>query len=405
MGKRAKLGVSFLYFFALLASYSMLRPLRDEMAVKAGLSRLPWLFTGTFAAIAAATVLFARAAGRWRRGAFVPAMNFLFAVLFFGFALVFRSAPAFLPTVSAFYVSLNVFSLFAVSISWSLMSDLFDREAAKKCFGVVSAGGSAGALAGPAATAWLAPRFGPEAPLSIAAALLLVSAAASVALLRGVEAPPIGGGTFRGISRTFNSPFLRGIAAVLVCTSALSTVLYFAQAEIVARSFSTAAERTHLFASIDLGVNSLAILLQLFAAGPLIRRFGVGGALSAVALLVTLGFAGLAAFPGLPAVVVLMVAHRAGHFAIGRPARELLFVSLDAEARYKAKCFIDTIVYRGSDASSAWLLAALHSGGVSTAETVACAVPLGLAWAAASFRLGRRWERREAPWRRWEAAG
>ncbi|MGH9440974.1 MAG: NTP/NDP exchange transporter [Thermoanaerobaculia bacterium] len=391
ISRRARL--SFLYFFALLASYSLLRPLRDEMSVREGVGKLPWLFSGTFVAIGLCVALFGWLAGRLPRRRFLPAAHLVFAATFLVFASLPGSAAALRAAVPAFFILLNVFSLFAISISWSLMSDLFNREEAKRHFGFVAAGGSAGALAGPAVTAWLAPRVGgPAILLVLAASFLLLCFGISRTLLSGIDASPIGGRALSGISRSLRSPFLRGIAGIVVCTSFLSTVLYFAQVEIVGKAVSSPGERTRLFALIDLAVNGLSVFLQLSATGPLLRRWGVGAGLAFVAGAVTLGFAGLLAAPGLGVLVSLMVVHRALHFAVGRPAREVLFVSLDAETRYKAKSVLDTIVYRGSDAASAWVLSALHGRGVSLAQTVAFAIPIGVLWTALSFRIGARWE-------------
>ena len=49
---------AFAYFFCLLSAYYILRPLRDEMGVAAGVANLQWLFTATFAVMLAAVPLF-----------------------------------------------------------------------------------------------------------------------------------------------------------------------------------------------------------------------------------------------------------------------------------------------------------------------------------------------------------
>jgi len=204
-----------------------------------------------------------------------------------------------------------------------------------------------------------------------------------------------------GVGLTVRSPFLLAVALALVCYTMFSTVLYFAQTEIVGASIAGAGDRTALFARIDLAVNALAILLQILVTGPLIRRAGVGGALAVVAAAATAGVAFLGIAPALATVVALQILHRASHFAVGRPARETLFVSLDAETRYKAKDFIDTAVYRGSDAASAWLLALMRSHGAGVSATAWLSVPVGVIWTGVSYWLGRSGDRQQAgrsPW-------
>jgi AAA family ATP:ADP antiporter len=393
--ERARVALSFLYFFCLLFGYYALRPVREEMGVRVGVARMHWLFTGTFVATLLATPVFGFVASRISRKRLAPALNLFFAanlVLFFA-ALSHGSWSGI--AGPAFFIWLSVFNLFAISVGWSLLTDVYTREQARRLFGVVAAGGTAGALAGPAAIAFAAPHLGPEPLLLVAAALLAVCALLAVLLRRNAPAgeeaaaeAPIGGAALAGIGRSVREPFLLAAALVLVCYTMISTVLYFGQTEVVGAAIPSSAARTALFARIDLAVNCLTIPMQLLLTGPLLRRAGVGGALALVSALVTAGIAALALSPGLAVVVAVQVVHRAGHFAVGRPAREVLFVPLDAEARYKAKSFLDTAVFRGSDAVSAWMLALARSAGAGLAATAWLSVPIGLVWTATSWRLG-----------------
>ena len=403
-----------LYFFALLASYYVLRPIRDEGGVRAGVARIPWLFTATFAAMILVVPAFGWIASRVPRRRFVPGMHLFFAGNLALFAAAMRGAGAERWAGPALFVWVAVVNVFAVSVSWSFLSDLFDRGQARRLFGLVAAGGSAGAIAGPAVMAVAAPRLGHGALLLGAAGLYLLCAAIAARLARAVRpgaggkaaAPesPIGGGALDGIRRTLQSRFLLFVVLALVCSTFVSTVLYFSQTEIVGAAIRSPGDRTALFARMDLAVNVLTILLQLFVTGWVVRRIGVGGALAAVAALVTAGIVALGAAPALATIVVLQIVQRAGHFAVGRPARETLFVSLDPEERYKAKSFIDTAVFRASDSGGAWLLTALRAHGAGLPAMAWLAVPVGLLWTAACWAIGRRWERTALPRREGLAA-
>lgn len=396
-GEGKRVGLSVLYFFCLLSAYYVLRPVRDEMSVRAGVGKMPWFFTGTFIAMLALVPVFGYVSSRCPRRRFLPGILIFFAGNLVVFFIALRP-PALSPWAApAFFVWLAVFNLLAVSVSWSFVSDLFQHEQSRRLFGIVAAGASLGAILGPAATALAAPRVGPGRLLLGAAALLVVCALAANALGRNgpdgepeAGEDPLGGGSLDGVGLTVRSPFLLAVALALVCYTMVSTVLYFAQTEIVGASIRSAGDRTALFAKIDLAVNALTVLLQVFVTGPLIRRAGVGGALAAVAAAATAGAVFLGIAPELVTVVALQIVHRAGHFAVGRPARETLFVALDAETRYKAKGFIDTAVYRGSDAASAWLLALLQSHGAGVAATAWLSVPVGMVWTATSYWLGRK---------------
>lgn len=102
------------------------------------------------------------------------------------------------------------------------------------------------------------------------------------------------------------------------------------------------------------------------------------------------GTAGAITGPALAVLVVLQVVRRAGNYVIMRPAREMLYVVLDRESKYKAKNFNDTVVYRGGDAVAAWVYAGLRGLGLSLSQLALIAVPLAAVWVAVAFRLGRR---------------
>jgi AAA family ATP:ADP antiporter len=145
-----------------------------------------------------------------------------------------------------------------------------------------------------------------------------------------------------------------------------------------------------VFAAIDLAVNILTLLIQTLITAPLVRRLGLAITLALIPLFLSLGFLALALFPALPVLATVQVIRRAGNYAIMRPAREMLYVVLRREEKYKAKNFIDTVVYRGGDAASSWIYTAMRNLGLGLSATAWVAVPLSLLWAWVAFRLGRR---------------
>ncbi|PIK72935.1 MFS transporter, partial [Methylobacterium frigidaeris] len=150
--------------------------------------------------------------------------------------------------------------------------------------------------------------------------------------------------------------------------------------------------QTAFFASVDLAVNVLTLGVQLFLTGRIVRRLGVGLTLAILPLVSALGFGLLAVAPTIASVVVFGVLRRAGNFAIARPVREVLFTVLPREDRYKAKAFIDTVVYRLGDQVGAWSYGLVGWLGMSATALSVLAVPLSLAWLANGLWLGRRQE-------------
>jgi len=388
---RRKTGLAFLYFFLLVAGCAMLRPLRDEVALRGGIARMPWLFTGSLLATLLVIPLSARAASRCPRRVYFPAMNLFLAGNLVLFHAAFRHPSLLRGAEAAFFLWLNVFSLLSISFAWSVMSDVFTAEHARRAFGLVAGGASLGSIAGPAAATLAAAHGRPETLLLLAAAMLAGAAGTARMLLAGRrEEEPLRAGALTALSSAFRSPILRRLAVIMACSTAVSTIAYFWQAEIVGAAITDTRLRTQYFATIDLSVNALAALLQLFVTGQAIRRFGIAASLVAVSALVTLAAAAVGLAPGLATVVALQLIHRIGHFAVGRPAREVLLVPLGADERFHAKNFIDTAVYRAGDAGSAWALSALRATGAGFHAVAGIAVAIGIVWTATNSGVGRR---------------
>jgi len=396
---------SFAYFFCLLAAYYVLRPLRDEMGIASGVRNLPWLFTAVFFVMLAAVPLYGAVVARLPRRRFIPLVYHFFAlnIVIFWALLTFDVARE--NTVRVFFVWISVFNLFAVSVFWSFMADLFRSEQGKRLFGFIAAGGSLGALTGPALTIGLVQPLG-WINLLLLAALLLEAAVFCVARLervtpRGVtQAPaaaveaPVGGGFLAGFALLARSPYLAGIALWVLLLSLAGTFLYLQQASLVAAASNDPAVRTGIFARIDLIANLLTLIVQAALTGRLMQRFGVGAAAAVLPFVFMAGFAALALGPALALVIVFQAIQRTANFAISNPAREVLFTVAGREEKYKAKNLIDGVVFRGGDMASAWLFNALKALGLEAQTVSAVTVPIAAAWLALALALGRAHERR-----------
>ncbi len=409
--ERRAVGWSFLYFFCLLSVYYVLRPLRDEMGIAGGVQHLQWVFTGTFVAMLAAVPLFGAIATRFPRRRFLPWIYYFFIANILTFFVLFETGADREIVARAFFIWTSVFNLFVVSVFWSFMADLFSNAQARRLFGFIAAGGSTGAIVGPALTALLAAPLGPVNLLLVSSALLggavicihrLIALAQAAPAKSGATSDsattppdaeqPLGGGVFSGIALVFRSSYLLGISLFIWLFTTLSTFIYFEQAYIVRAAFDDPAQRTALFAAIDLAVNLITILLQALVTGRIMKRLGVTAALTLIPLLVAGGFIGLGLAPVLPVLIGFQVLRRAGDYGITRPAREVLFTVVGRETKYKAKNFIDTVVYRAGDAVSGWVFAGLKALGVGLTGIAYIAVPVAFAWFAVAWFLGRKQE-------------
>jgi ATP:ADP antiporter, AAA family len=396
---------SFGYFFALLAGYYVLRPLRDQMGIAGGVRNLPWLFTATFVTLIVAQPLYGALVAKLPRGRFVPIVYHFFVanLALFWLLLTFGVAPVVVARI--FFVWVSVFSLFAVAVFWSFMADLFTAEQGKRLFGFIGAGGTAGGLLGPLITIGLSVPLG-AVNLLIAAAVLLEIAVFCVHRLEraaaahatfpqeGAEAHRIGGSAFAALPELLRSPYLLGVGAWVSLLSFCATIVYFEQANIIAAAIHDRGTQTRIFAGIDLTVNTLSLATQIFLTGQLLKRCGTGFAAGALPAVYVVGFAALFFVPTLGVVIALQVVQRWMNYALANPARQVFFTVLDREEKYKAKNLIDVVIYRGSDALYGWVFDSLQALGLKLGAIALVALPVAAGWLVLSALLGRAQETR-----------
>lgn len=418
-GEGAVLLWATLYYFMVLCAYYVIRPIRDDIGAASGAERLAWLFTGTMAGMLAVHPLYTALVTRLTRRRFVSYAYRFFALNLVAFFVYFRVAdPA--QTIWAgrvFFIWTSVFNLFVVSVFWSLITDLFRPGQGRRLFGFVAVGGTLGAMLGATITSSLIGTVGSVGLMLVSAAILELAVRAAFVLDRH-EAPMraaaaieegntaattrdashevIGGRILDGIRHVFSSPYLFGVAILILFYTISSTFLYFQQADIVRVAFGDDREaRTRIFANMDLVTNALTLIAQLFVTGRIMKWLGVGVALAFLPVLTLVGFAILGAAPVLAVLVVFQVARRAGNFAIQRPGREALFTVLPRTDKYKAKNFADTFVYRLGDQVGAWAYAGMALFGLGASGLAFTMVPFSALWFVLTLWLGRQYAARE----------
>lgn len=423
--RRGELGAllwSCAYFFLILTAYYILRPIRDEMGLAGGVENLAFLFTGTLIGTLLLHPLYTTLVSRLPRRRFIALTYRFFILTLVGFFALFHAADA-LQSVwvgRLFFVWLSMFNLFVVSVFWSFMADLYRPAQSKRLFGAVAVGGTLGATLGSTITTGLVGMLGPINLLLVSALFLEVAARTAGALDRhegalaeaaraevaeqqrsGAAVPSpdarlhggevIGGGVADGIRHVLASPYLLGIAVLMLMYTIAATFLYFQRIDIVARVFADDPQgRIQLFGAMDLATNVLTLGTQVFLTGRLLRWFGVGFGLAFLPVVCLVGFGLLAAAPVLAVVVVFEVLRRAGNFALARPAREVLYTVLSRSDKYKAKNFNDTFVYRLGDQLGSWSYTVMAWFGLGLSALALTMLPVSLAWLLLAMWLGRR---------------
>lgn len=395
--------LSFIYFAFLMASYFVLRPVRDAMGTVYGVSHLQELFTGTFVVSFLVAPVYAGLASRVKLSNFLPWVYGFIALTMLVFYALFARVAHDRWVAAAFYVWVSTFNILTISVFWSLMADTFSRTQAKRLFGVVAAGGTLGTVAGPAITTLFVNLVGTNTLLLISAGGFVVTAWLVRLLEREKQRlramgnaqettldRKLAGNPFDGFSLLFKSRYLLLLSLFLLLMTWISTIVYFQLGDLISKAFASREARTQAYAVIDLIVNSAAFFIQLFGTGRIIRRYGVTTGLLLNPVIMVIAFLSIAFSPVLMVLASMQVFRRVAEYAVAKPTREMLFTVVDQESKYKAKNVIDTVVYRFGDVSSAWFSATVLPYGV--AGLAIFGIIVSAIWFPIALMLGRRYE-------------
>ncbi len=406
---------SFAYFFCVLSSYYILRPVRDAMAVSSGPATIPYLFMGTFVVMMLATPIFGWVVSRFPRRIFLPWVYAFFASHLLIFWVIFSILGANVQEQiwlgRIFFVWLSVFNLFVVSVFWSFMADIYTREEGRRLFGLITAGGSLGALLGGAVTSLVVVHVGFKNLLPLAA-LILLTAIFCIRQLRQwvldehendlattVESErALGGSALSGVLHVMKSPYFMCIALTSVLASLLGTALYMFVADLIQTSIPNPDERTRFFSNMNIAQNFFALFAQMFLVKQVVERFGIGVALALMPVVSVAGFILLALDPVLIVAAVLTVVRRALGFGFTKPSTDMLYSVVSPEDKYKTKNFIDTAVYRGGDVVGTWSVKLMMGLGVAGVSVVM--LPFAILWVFTAVWMGREYRRRASELKR-----
>ena len=398
--------LSFAFVFTLMTAYFIMRPVRDAMASDWTDVEVSLLWSMTFFFSLIAVTVYGAIVSAVRFRLLVPGVYAFFAASFLAFYVGSSYVADSVVVDKAFYVWLSVFSLFHVSVFWSFMSDLWNREQAPRLFGFIATGASVGAIVGPLITVLLVDRIGTGNLMLTSATLLLIPIPIIFALDRlkvttlgnadvSVDLSAqkaMGRNPFAGFKLFLTNPFLLGIGVFIILYVAVGSFVWFELKNLLAE-FSRE-DRTQIWAYIDLTVNSLAIFTAMFLTSRIATRFGMGTTLALIPVLIVIGMLVVAVSPVVAVVAGLWVARRAGNYAITRPGREMLFTVVDRETRFKAKPIIDIVLYRGGDMLTAWAFTLLTTGlGLSLGAVAVVGAVIAAVWAVVGVYLGRSYER------------
>lgn len=410
-------GFAFCFFFCILASYYIVQPLRDELGLLVGKEYTPNLFMGSLLVMAAANPIFAYFLNRSGRLRMMKAIYRFFALNLIFFIICFKwlegtgqmateGEAARVGGIAFFIACLyflwtGVFNLFAVSVFWALMADIYSGAQSKRCFGFLGAGGTLGQMFGSFLTARLVDLIGPTNLLFVSVVLLELGVQAMLVITRGYREPSRQEGekkpnAFSGVTDILRSPYLLGICLYLFFYTFTSSFIYFQKQSIVDVSLSDRSDRVGFFSNVNLWISVMTLLIQLFLTGSFLSTIGLSAGLALVPLIGIVGFLSLAQSPTLGTIALLEVIRKTANYAISRPSREVLFTAVSRREKYQAKNFIDTVVYRAGDTGAAALFGAFFKVGASVVVVSFSAVVASVVYLVVGLLLGKAHSKRLA---------
>lgn len=402
--------LAFLCNFVLMASYYLLRPIRDAMATVFGVGQLQDLFTGTLVLTLVCSPLFAWATDTFKLSRLLPGVFGFLVLNIIAFYFWFAAHPDSRWLAASFYWWFSVVNLFMVSVFWSLMVDVFTPNQAARLLPGIAGGGPLGAIGGSAIASLSVKGAGDNGVLLMAAAGLVGVIVLVGWLIREKRRMQdareetqsssmerrLHGSFFDGFRVLFTSGYQINQALFMLLMTWIATIGYFLQTDLVAKAFSDVASRTQALANIDLVVNICSAAIAMLGLARVIKWFGVTGSLVLNPILTAISFVLLALSPTLLMLQATQAMRRIVQYGVARPSREICFTVVEQENRYKTKNIIDVVVYRFGDLSSAWVQAGLRAIGFGLSGILGVGVVACGLWAVSAWSLGSQYERRKA---------
>ena len=350
------------FFFFVLSSWYVLRPVRNEMAVS-NVDNLPLLLAIGAIAMLLVNPIYSWAASKTnlRKLLTYCYLFFISNLLMFLFAWRVLDLEGVLWLGRAFYIWCNIYSFFVVSIFWVVIINVFRSSKTRNFYGVIMAGGSIGAFVGSEISKRFSTSFndyGLEFFSISAIILLFFGLCVGLFLISSTNSnqnnesfKPLGGASFDGIKNALTKQDIRSIAIYVWLFTGLMTIHWMTAISIIESWSSDSVERIALFSQMEQMVTVLTLPTQLLLTSLIINFLGVKRILFLYGIAFLFIYIIYAVSPTISIVIFATVFLRLFEYAINKPTREIVFSHLDQNDRYKSSVFIDTFFSRLGDLS------------------------------------------------------
>ena len=421
MNATPKIVLAWLWFFFLLMSYYILKPLRDGMGATLA-NELGWWYLATFLTMIGAMAVYSRLANRLSSQWLMTSVYEFFAICMIAFACCMQgwSEQTYWLT-GVFFVWVSVFNLMTVALFWSVMTDVFNSQEGKQWFGILASAGSAGALIGSTVTMYLT-SYGKHSLLILSFVVIQATVAIGFYLIllrrKDMQTPTLNSiefksesekklstvitdslppdsqssGLWAGMLRVLKTPYLLALCGYVVLGKFAATFIYN-NLQLAFRGSDYSAEiRTAWFAQMNLVTQIGSMLIQGLLVAWLFRWIGVRGVLAIPCVTVLTLLVALTASPELSVLIAAQVIQQIVGYGLMTPGQNVLFTVLSRQDRYVSKGFIDTVVFRFSDVMAGQLCTQLIATGARLPLLSAAIIPLVFLWCFLGIRLGKEYD-------------
>ncbi len=371
--KPGELRISFLLFFYLflvIASYNVIKPIRNASLLKElGYQSLPWAYLLTAIVIGFVVAIHSKIQAKISRYALIA-----FSILFFFLTcLIFRlfSGNGWQGLPIIFWAWANVFIIVLNTQFWITVNDVLNPREFKRLSGFFISGGIMGGFIGGILAGLLAKEDVDYNLLFLSAGLLALCALFVHLIFRMQKREHPGQEEEKrreqeqtytaskpGFRDSFNivkkHKYLRLIAAIVVLTLVVSTLIDFQWNTIV--EMNKAEDKTSFFGYFNAGLMVFAFFLSILMTSNIFKRYGVRISLLLYPIILLLCFSGIGVVAGLVMAIIIKASDKSLAYTINRSARELLFIPISPDFKYKAIVFIDMFVDRFAKGIGAVLL-------------------------------------------------
>lgn len=394
-GEWGLLLASFSYFFFLLCGYFMIRSIREQMGVVAGVENFHWLFLSTFCAMLAIQPIYGKIVSRYPRKIFLPYIYGFFGLIIFLFWAAFTHFGITTALARSFFVFISVYNVFIVSLFWSFMADIFNKEQGKRLFGLIASGGSVGGIVGPLIGALTVERIGSINLIFLSfLCMLMVLLCLQIVKKHAHESDenqeaPMGGSAIEGMKLILQSRFLQQITIMTILATFLGSLLYTLQGIYVSQNIAAGDSQAKIFNQINLITNTLTLFFQLLLTPYLMQNVRIPKVLAVLPSILVFAFALIGLVPMINVVLSAIILQRSGAYGIMKPPTDWLFTGMDKQVKYKFKNFLDTVVYRSGDTFAQWCIKGITMLTKNIHIVAAIGVVLASLWVWNAVKVGK----------------